>query len=355
MTYDANKATTTDLNSLSGYSVTPQSLDYANTKDETYWYFSSASANFGYYKKIPELKQAVGSLAVWTAGKGYTTSSTLTRCTFEFISGWGEDTIDSIFRNMIVVKKVVGDAFAEIVKEGDRIINLKPISPERVRLVIDERGLIKRYDVQVKSEWKPFKKDKILHLCNDRIGDEIHGQSVIDSVKWIIEARNEAMETYKKIMKRSLALGILYVDTNDTAVLNEIKARYKEAIDKGEVLVLPRDTAEIKDANISVKDFLSWIGYLENFFYQAVGIPKIILGGSQDFTEASSKVGYLTFEQVYMAEQRELEQDIWKQLGLKITFNRPVSLKEEVVSSEAANTGQVGFQNKESSINTQRE
>ena len=86
------------------------------------------------------------------------------------------------------------------------------------------------------------------------------------------------------------------------------------------------------------------IRYLENFFYQAVGIPKIILGGAQEYTEASSKVGYLTFEQVYMAEQRLLEQDLWAQLAIRLEFERPTSLKEEVVTSEAANTGQVGFQ-----------
>jgi hypothetical protein len=56
-----------------------------------------------------------------------------------------------------------------------------------------------------------------------------------------------------------------------------------------------------------------------------------------------------------MAEQRKLEQDLWKQLGIKIQFKRPISLKDDVQSSEQANTGQTGFQNKESSINMQRE
>jgi hypothetical protein len=110
------------------------------------------------------------------------------------------------------------------------------------------------------------------------------------------------------------------------------------------MLVLPMKTADIKDSAVSVKDFLSWISYLENFFYQAVGIPKIILGGSQEFTEASSKVGYLTFEQVYMSEQRKLEQDLWNQIGIFVKFERPISLKDEMAQSEAKNTGQVGFQ-----------
>jgi hypothetical protein len=195
----------------------------------------------------------------------------------------------------------------------------------------------------------------MLYLSNDRIADEIHGVSVIEACKWVIEARNEAMDTYRKILKRSLALGILYIDSDDLTKINSIMTQYKEAINKGEVLVLPKDVAEIKDAPLSVKDFLSWISYLENFFYQAVGIPKIILGGSQEFTEASSKIGYLTFEQVYMSEQRKLEQDLWKQLGIKITFERPVSLKDELIESEAANTGQTGIQPKEAGVNLQRE
>ena len=99
---------------------------------------------------------------------------------------------------------------------------------------------------------------------------------------------------------------------------------------------------------------MNWIRYLENVFYQAVGVPKIILGGSQEFTEASSKIGYLTFEQPYMAEQRELESDLWAQLGIKVKFERPVSLKEDVQQNEAANTGQVGIQANETQTGVAR-
>ena len=99
---------------------------------------------------------------------------------------------------------------------------------------------------------------------------------------------------------------------------------------------------------------IEWIRYLENFFYQAVGVPKIILGGSQEFTEASSKVGYLTFEQVYAREQKELEADLWNQLAIKVEFIRPVSLKDNVTQDEAANTGQVGIQPNETEVQVTR-
>ena len=350
-------AGTTNLVNSKTYAINSQNLDYSSSEEETYWYFTKSAEYFGFYKKIPELKQAVDALALWTAGKGFEPIDPITKVELDFLSGWGEDSFDSILENMLVVKKIIGDSFAEIIrdKETDKLINLKPISPERVRIVLDSNGLIKRYDVYKNDVWKEMAKEKILHLCNNRIADEIHGNSVIESCRWVIEARNESMDTYRKILKRHLAMGIMYIDSDDQSKIDVITSKYKQAIERGEVLVLPKDVAKIEDASISVKDFLSWISYLENFFYQAFGIPKMILGGSQEFTEASSKIGYLTFEQVYMAEQRKLEQDLWKQLGLNITFKRPVSLKDDVVSSEQANTGQVGFQPKESGINMERE
>lgn len=341
---DVSQATTTDLtNDVSDYSVDAYSLDYVQGEEETYWEFSDATTNFGYYHDIPELKRAIDSLAIWTVGKGFETDTT-TKTTLSFINGWGEDTITSILQNMIIVKKVVGDSFAEIVKVKDMLVNLKPISPERVRLVINPEGRIKRYDIKLKNgKYKPMKTEDILHLCNERIGDEIHGSSVIDACKWVIDARNEAMVDERKIKHRELALGVLYVDSDDTNKLNDIIKQYGNAVKNGEVLVLPKDVAELKDSGVKPQDRLAWIQYLEGFFYQAVGIPRVI-ATSQEYTEASSKVGYLTFEPIYTNEQTILEQDLWSQLAIKVKFNRPPSLSGMMSEDEAKNTGQTGFQ-----------
>lgn len=355
--YNPSKATTTDLtNTVDDYSVDPKNLDTVNTgNEETEWYFNDAAQNFGYYKTIPEFKQSIDGLAMWTCGKGYTAGPE-DEVTLDMITGWGEDSFQAIMTNMIIVKKVVGDSFAEIIRnDNGTLINLKPISPERMKIVVNKQGLIIRYEQFTKQGWQKYEPQKILHLCNSRVGDEIHGVSALESCKWVIDAKNEAMDVYRKILKRSLAMGILYIDTNDAQQIAAVQAKYQTAVNNGEVLVLPSGTAEVKDAKISVQDFLSWIQYLDNVFYQQIGVPKIILGGSQEFTEASSKVGYLTFEQVYMTEQRELESDILKQLGIRIKFERPASLMDSMQTSEAANTGQTGIQPKEAGINMERE
>lgn len=341
---------------IEDYAVDSVSLDFSSN-DETFYNFPNAKRNLGYYKTIPELKKAVDALAVWTAGKGYETNLGF-KVELEHIKGWGEDSFQSILKNMLVLKKIIGDSFAEIIRslEGN-LINLKPISPERMRIVCDKRGFIKRYE-QILGDGKTrkFNPEQILHLCNDRVGDEIHGTSVVDAVKWVIDARNEAMTDYRQVLHRNVVpVRIIEIDTDDIEKRDALMVQYKSAIQKGEVLIIPKGTVEIKDNNITIENPIVWIQYLENFFYQAVGVPKIILGGSEQFTEASSKVGYLTFEQVYISEQTELEDDLWNQLGLKIKFNRPASLQDNVQSSETKNTGQVGFQPKESSINMQRE
>jgi len=354
--YDASKTTTTNLTgTVTDYSVASQSLDAAQGNDETYWYFTKAAQNFGYYKTIPELNASIKALAIWTAGKGYN-CDTRTKVILDYLKGWGEDSFQALMQNMIIVKKIVGDSFAEIIRDEDsgRLINLKPISPERMKIVTNSKGIIIRYEQNTKQGWEKYQPEEILHLSNDRIGDEIHGNSVIEACEWVILALHEAMDTYRKILKRSLAMGILYLDTNDAVKIAQITAKYQEAVNKGEVLVMPMGVAKLEDSKITVQDFLSWIQDLRNVFYQVVGVPKVI-ATSEGLSEAGGKVGFITFEPVYTNEQSLLEQDLWKQLALKVIFNRPPSLMDSMQSSEEKNTGQTSIQPKEAGINMQRE
>jgi len=354
-TLDINASTTTTT-TVEDYEVEGVSLDFAGDQRETFWDFTDVSTNYGYYFNIPELKSAIDTLAIWTVGKGYELEVTSDEPIIDKINGWGKDTFQSIMENLIVTKKIIGDSFAEIIRnDKGTLVNLKPISPERVRLVLNRQGILKRYDIQKKNgKYIQFETSDILHLCNERVADQIHGTSVVDATKWVIDARNEALADERMIKHRELALGVLYVDTDNITKRNKIMEQYSKAVKNGEVLVLPKDTAELKDTGISPKDRLAWIQYLENFFYQAVRVPRVI-ATSEGFTEAGGKVGYLTFEPIYTKEQRTLELDIWNQLAIKIKFNRPASLGGTVQEDEAKNTGQLGFQPKDTKATVERE
>lgn len=360
--YKLSRTTTTDLTgAVDDFSVDTGFIDSASEQQkETYWDYPDAPANLGYYKTIPELKKAVDALAMWVAGKGYVADSPFIDTLLKNITGWGEDTFESIVNNLIIQKKIFGDAYAEIVrKENGDPINIKPLYTGDMRVVVGEDGVINHYEHRIRSrkdsEPRILKPSDVLHLVNDRIANEIHGTSIIEACKWVIDARNEAMKDYRKVLHRNVVpVRIIEIDTDNAAERDAMIREYEDAINKGEVLVLPKGTAEIKDTTINIQDPITWIRYLENFFYQAVGIPKVILGGSEEFTEASSKIGYLTFEQVYSKEQRELEADFRNQIGIAITFNKPVSLKNELLQSESKNTGQVGFQQNETTASMTR-
>lgn len=344
---DINQATTTSLSTqVQDYSVPHETPDQDDSK-ETYYDFPNAAMHLGYYKNIPELKSAVDALRTWTVGKGLMTNNK-TKVRLDRINGWGKDTIQSILSNMIVQKKIFGDAFAEIIRnENGELVNLKPLYTGDMRIVVKD-GLIVRYEQRTrpnKDAVVKFRPQEILHLSNDRLANEIHGISVIDQVKWVIDARNEAMADWRRISHRS-TVRVLYVEFDNATEISTLKSQYKDAIKNGEVLILPgkRNENEFQDISLPpVEAFMRWIQYLENFFYQAVNVPRVI-ATSENYTEAASKVGYITFEPIYTSEQTLLEAEIFAQLGLKVTFNRPPSLTGVVSEDEQKNTGQTRIQ-----------
>ena len=363
-TGNLSNTTTTDLsNGVKNYSIDSKALDYANSGEtETFYYFSNATANFGYYKTDAALKSGIDTLANWVTGRGFQALSMEQQATLELITGWGEDSFDSILNNMEVVKYVVGDAFAEIIRADNenpksKLINLRPISPERVRLVVDKHGMLKRYDTLVDGNWIALAKERVFHLCNGRVADEIHGTARIEACKWIIDARNEAMSDWRRLSHRS-SLRVLYVDVTNTEKIRQIREQYKEGINKGEVIILPGKKGEIEFEDLVLPDvnaFLNWIQYLENFFYQVLGVPKAVMGGTVAVSEGNSKVGIFSWEQVYLTEQRLLEQDIWNQLYIKVTFDKPQSMMDNLQSNEAKNTSQMAFQPKDMKVTGGRE
>jgi hypothetical protein len=330
-------------NKVANYSVNTVTLDSATGERETTYQNGLWTQYLAYYKKIPELKKAIDAFAIWVTGKGYDTDAR-TKVILDNIKGWGEDTFESILFNMLVTKKINGDSFAEIIRDPDteEIINLKPLDPGSIRIVANDKGIVKRYEQVDKTgaftiiEFKP---DEILHLCNDRIGSEIHGTSVVEACEWVILARNEAMSNWKTVLNRNIhPLKIWHLDTDDTTKIASFVTKVETTVKDKENIFIPgvgqNKNIELEIPAVTLQDPQTWIRYLENFFYQAVGVPKIIIGGSEEFTEASSKIAYLTFEQVYAKEQRELETDIWNQLYLRVKFVKPASLKNEMLQSE---------------------
>ena len=323
------------------YSVSSQDTDAAGDQKETVWINTRWSSWLGYYKSIPELSSVIDAKATWTVGKGFTADEETTLL-LDTIKGWGKDTFNTIIENMIRTYNIGGDAFCEIIRdEEDILINLKPLDPSVMKIVVDRKGVVLRYEQisKIKQPNKRFEPDEIFHLPRNRVADEIHGVSIVEKLINIILMKNEAMDDWKRVLHRNIdPMMIFHLDTDDTTKIAAFKAKMDAARGKGENMYIPKDAVVPEQLSIAPNAALNpitWIETLDSKFYEAAQVPKIIVGGSGGFTEAAVKIAYLAFQQTIEEEQLFVEEQVLAQLNLVIELEFPASLEAELLSDKA--------------------
>ena len=344
---DLNISSTTigDLkNTGTEFSVDAQSTDGAGDQKETTYTNTRWAVQLGYYKKIPELKASIDALARWTIGKGFSSPTEITEMVLGEIKGFGKDTFNTILENQTRVAKIGGDSFAEIIidPKNEILANLKPLDPSTIQIVANRQGIIIRYNQigkikgNKKGIIKTFTPDKIFHLSRDRVADEIHGVSLVDSVEWIILARNEAMADMKQLMHRYVKPRIVFkLDTEVDSKINAFKVKADKASNQGENLYIPMGAVEWELLSVPTNSTLSplpWIDRLNQYFFQATGVPQIIVGGSSEFSESATKIALIAYEQLIAEEQLYIEEQVLSQLNLEIELDPPVSIQNELIS-----------------------
>lgn len=346
---DIDSTVASDLkNAMQDFEVGLEQTDGADGTKETTWQDPHWTKNLGFYKKIPELKAAIDTEANWTIGAGFE-SDEQTVMLLDTIKGNGKDSFTSIIKNLMKVKTITGDSYAEIIRDEEGIlINLKPIAPDTIKSIQNSKGIYIRYEqVSRIGEKVPvkFKPEDILHLTRERIADEIHGISVIPAVETIILMRNEAMDDWKRVMHRNVdPLWIIHLDTDDKTEIAEFKTKVDDARKNGENMYVPKGVVVpelIATATNSSLNPLTWINQLNDYFFQVVNVPQIIQGNAKEFTDASGKIVYLSYEQSIKAKQLYIEEQVLLQLNLEIKLTFPASLQTDAISDTPTETDQV--------------
>lgn len=343
---DIGSAVKSDLaNEIEDYSVQSKVTDGAIGDIEHEYTNDEWERDLGYYEEIPELKIAIDTKAIWTIGAGFKADEA-TEMLLDTIRGNGKDSFNSILKNMIKIKTLSKDSFAEIIRDEDgNLINIKPLDPSSIKIIQNNKGQIIRYEQMskfVKDGIKQTKKigsykaEEIFHLSRDRIADSIHGSSLINAVKWIIDARNEAMNDWRKVLQRNVKpIIIWHLDTDDETEIANFKATTDAATAENENLYIPKGTVvpEVVVAGINnATSPLAWIDRLNDYFFQVVNVPQIIIGNAKEFTDASGKIVYLSYEQSVKAEQLYVEEQVLQQLNLQINLTFPASLQTDAIS-----------------------
>jgi hypothetical protein len=348
---DIGQAVTTDMTGeLEEYSVRSLTTD-AGDKGEYRYSFPNWSKYLGYYKQIPELRAVIDCIATWTVGKGYT-ADPVTESQIIFIRGFGKDTFNSILENLIRTYYINGDSFAEIIRDDDgNLMNLKVLDPSTIT-IISEGGVITKYEqtskIKDKKQITEFDPLEILHLSRNRVADEVHGTSMIESLEPIILARNEAMADFRIVNHRYVKpMRVWHVDTDDPIKIAEFKSLVDDATNKSENTIIPKGTVEHELVSVPQNATLSplaWIRELNNYFFQSARVPQIIVGNSVELTEASAKIAYLAFQQTIEEEQLYIEEQLLAQIFIEINLEFPASLENELLSDQRKDRGSMNFQ-----------
>lgn len=335
---DISKAKASDLDSeMTDFSVQSEQTDGATAQKETSWQMTTWNESLGYYKTIPEFKIAVDTKTQWIIGAGFEADEP-TLMLLGNIKGNGKDSFNSILKNMIRVSKIDSDSFAEIIRDKDGVlVNLKPLEPDSIKVYQNSKGQFTKYEQTAKKKViHTFKPDEIFHLSNNRIADEMHGTRILDALKWVIDAKNEAMKDWRTVLRRNVKpMRIWYLDTDDTTEIANFKSTTDKAYGETENIYVPKGTVETEIASVAPNATLSpleWIDRLNDMFYQIVGVPQIIVGNAKSFTDASGKIVYLAFEQSVKDEQLDKEEQVLGQLNVDIQLTFPASLQTDAIS-----------------------
>jgi hypothetical protein len=342
----SNTATGNMTNTVTDITISSKNLDAATGVKESQWQNSLFPTYWGYFNQIPELKSALLMKATWIVGKGYTCDAE-TQVITDHITGWGKDTFKDILFNQYLMMRLAGDSFAEVIKAKDgTLLNLKPLDPGSIKIIVDARGMIVRYEQTSKTDGSTivkFQPEDIFHLSHNRLGDQIHGISDIVAMEQTILAELENFTDLKKIMHRQARPMIMFkLGTDDPSKISAFVAKMDAACNKGENIYIPDDkntvSYEVIQVNVGA-DVMTWREDIRNKFYRTLGLPLIVFGNGGT-TESGGKIEYLAHEQVFSHDQRFLEEQLWNQLLLRIKLNTPVTLLDNLQKDQAKDANQ---------------
>ena len=358
---DIAEAKASDMtNVLDDFQVPALSVDAPQDQKETEWLNVKWDTYWGYFNSVPDLKSALLMKTIWNVGRGYTADSG-TMLILDNVKANGKDTFQDIIFNMELIKRVGGDSFAEIIRRDDgELLNLKPLDPGTIKIIYNKAGAIIRYE-EINIVGKDnkiintFKPQDIFHLSNNRLANQIHGISDIESLEPVINAEEENFANMRTIMKRQAKPLIMFkLGTDNKAKIAEFISKMDTALNIGENIYVPDDENTIKWEVIQVNVsgvIMSWRDDIRNKFYRTIGLPQIVPGGSGGSTESESKVIYKAFEQLVEKDQIYLEKQIWSQLALKLDFIHPASMTPELATDENKDAGQqTKFQPNEANV-----
>lgn len=286
------------------------------------WYTSDYLSWKGYYDKIAVLRSTINAVADATCASWQTKGpqgATLAKVLNNF-EGNGKETFKTLMRNAVATGMICGDAYFEIVYNGDLgVENIVMLPADNIKVII-KNGRIKRYEEvtapvgEKPAKWKP---QEIFHYVNNPIGAMVHGVSDIECLKneliylqQVDSDLNDINHNYAIPEKH------VYMDTDDPTEQAAVKNEYMKLKNLGYKLVfLSKDSMEVKPFSVPVDlDPTVWRAKIIETILLSMRVPDLALGTGTVNSEESARMKYSGFRQLVRMKQQLLEEQLQRQL-----------------------------------------
>ena len=334
---------TTDPDMTLSIQTTPN-IDVDRPDSKEFWQSTTWQTNYSYYKNHNSVKTIINKLGIWTVGKGYNVKGKGTQNTINKIIGSGKETFDEVMSNQVRGRHIDGDSYAEIIGgKGTKLKNLKPLNAGAMKVYYNKFGMLDHYGYQFAGqEEQRFEKEEIFHLCLNRTGDATHGEGDISALTKFLDKIKQLDEDMATFFHGYVVPMIIWkLNTSNATEVAQFKADHKTAKNSGTDIIIPDKAVDwdLVQAGKNGIDPLQWRQTWVEEVTKGGGVPALIMAIEAGTTEASSKMVYLSWQQVIEAEQRYLEEQIRLQLGLEITFEFPARIEENLGEDEGKDGG----------------
>lgn len=296
----------------------------------------------GFYLDVPIFAEAIDVISTWIIGEGFIPDDEKNAAKIKNITGFGKEDFDTIIENATRVMLSCGDSFAEEMRDkAQRLTNLKPLNPGKIKIIANPQGIIDRYEQNFGGKTIKIAIKKIFHLCWNRFADEIHGKPYAERVEPIIKQIKQLTEDLGLRFHRIVRpLRLFESESDDETEIATQTAKLKTAYKNCEIVVVPKKTLQEVEQKmqISAQDAIEYLNVLLREFVTSIGVPEVVMGWAENSSEATSKVVSLNYETKIKRIQNYIKNQIRLQLGIEGHFELSSTLEPQMTTPGVTGT-----------------
>lgn len=263
------------------------------------------------YRKSAVVNAAINNLVDMIVGVGYYTEADDERAK-NLVDDYAElVNLDGVLR--VVCRNMLVFGFAPVERWWNETLQLKPLPPQTVYVVMDEKGNIEKYQQKTWSgRWINFDLDEIVWFAHNAYPGNPYGIGLIEPIHTLVNYKNRILEDICKIVHRYASPLNIWITRADVSNL-------KEAVENREpdedifIGHAGREDVEIKTLEMDPRGrYVDYLEVINQEIYECLQAP--LLTYLKNATEASARVQLEVIDRHVNGVQRYIKRVVEKEV-----------------------------------------